>query len=69
MRKHGSIERYLPTLRAAERHQGAFGSGFSSAFDTSRLVLERQDGSVISFAEALRDVVTYWNIFFETANP
>ena len=67
--KHMEIDRYIPKLKEARRHQGAFSrSSFSSAFDVSALVLVAEDGSEIWFDNALKEVICTWDHFFDANN-
>lgn len=65
--KHREITKYVPRLKEAKHHVGAFdrNSFQSSAFNVSALVLVDINGSEIWFDEALNDVINHWEHFFE----
>jgi hypothetical protein len=63
--KHKNITTYIPRLKEAKNHHGAFQrDAFSSAFDVSALVLVGDDGSEIWFDDVLKDVIRHWDDYF-----
>jgi hypothetical protein len=63
--KHKEITKYVPLLKEAKKHHGAFQRGaFSRGFDVSALVLVREDGSEIWIDDALDDATKYWDTYF-----
>ena len=67
--KHMEVTKYIPKLKEAKKHHGAFSrSAFSSAFDVSALILVAEDGSEIWFDHALKEVICAWDLFFDVNN-
>jgi hypothetical protein len=62
--KHRTITWYLPAVKKAEEHRGAFSNAFSKAFDVSCLQLTLTDGIFVYFDEEVTKVRDYWNTYF-----
>ena len=60
--KHRKPKR-LVTLAAAVK-TGAFGRGFSRAFDIARLELVLEDGSKLWFEDVIQEALDFWDNFF-----
>lgn len=59
--KHGTIEKTRnPMIRRAFKNNGGFSSGFSRGFDVSALEVELEDGTVVYFDNAVKDVFSFW---------
>lgn len=64
--KHRDVTRYVPKLKEAQSHDGAFDRDAfqADAFDVSALVLVVADGTEIWFDNALQEVIHHWEQFF-----
>ena len=63
--KHKKITRYIPKLKKAKKHNGAFSSAFSRAFDITVLLVELSDGRELYFEDVAERVFDFWNKFFQ----
>jgi hypothetical protein len=63
--KHRSITNYLPSIKKAKEHGGAFQlNAFSNAFDVPCLQLTLTNGIILHFNEEVIKVRDYWNTYF-----
>lgn len=64
--KHKDITKYVPRLKEAKKHNGAFSSGFSRGFDISVLLVELKDGRELYFEDIVDRVFKFWDNHFKT---
>lgn len=62
--KHKSITFYVPEVKSAEKHGGAFPSDFNKSFDIPRLKLTLQNGNIVYFDEEIVKVREFWKNYF-----
>ena len=59
--KHGSLEKTrTPVIRQANKHNGAFSSGFSRGFDVTVLEVELMDNTKINFDDSVKEAIEFW---------
>jgi len=64
--KHKEITKYIPLLKEAKKHRGAFSRAFSRAFNISSLRLVLQNNTELWFEDELEKATTYWAAFFSS---
>ncbi len=57
--------RYIPQLKKAKKHKGAFNSGFSRAFDITVLIAELSDGRQLYFEDIAERIYDFWDKVFQ----
>jgi hypothetical protein len=63
--KHLNITRQKGDIKNTRKHFGKFTSHFSDAFDTSRLEIEKNDGTKLNFIREIIKVKEFWDNYFK----
>ncbi len=63
--KHLSVTRQKGDIKDTRKHDGAFSNAFSDAFDISRLEIEKNDGTRLSFRRQIKKVKEFWDDYFK----
>lgn len=59
--KHKKLERPKMKIKETKKHGGAFSSGFSKAYNVSRLEVHFEDQPKIDVDDLVQIAITYWN--------
>jgi hypothetical protein len=62
--KHLNVTRQKGDIKNTREHSGPFSSAFSDAFDTSRLEIEKNDGTKLNFRREIKKVKEFWDNYF-----
>ena len=62
--KHRAITKYVPIVKKAVLHHGAFSNAFSKGFDVSCLKLTLDGGKVVYFDEEVTKAREFWKNYF-----
>lgn len=63
--KHKKINKYVPKLKTAKKHDGSFDSSFSREFDITMLIVEMEDGREMCFEDVAERVYNFWKKYFK----
>lgn len=62
--KHLIVNRQKGDIKDTRKHSGIFDKIFDFTFDTSRLVIEKNDGIKLSFRREINKVKDFWDNYF-----
>lgn len=62
--KHLNVTRQKGDIKDTREHAGIFSNVFSDEFDTSRLEIEKNDGTKLSFRREIKKVKEFWDNYF-----